>query len=86
MQAVLFHCSHGKDRTGIIAALLLKCAGVSDEDVITDYALSVVCPGSATWYSSKKNYHPMKQRRWLKVTTKSQNMKWLMIDNHVAHF
>jgi protein-tyrosine phosphatase len=47
MQAVLFHCSHGKDRTGIIAALLLKCAGVSDEDVINDYALSVVCPGRA---------------------------------------
>jgi len=37
---VLFHCSAGKDRTGIIAALLLSLAGVDDETIITDYALT----------------------------------------------
>ena len=26
---VLFHCEHGKDRTGVIAALVLSCAGAS---------------------------------------------------------
>ncbi|MGX1307753.1 protein-tyrosine phosphatase [Amorphus suaedae] len=38
--AVLFHCSAGKDRTGLIAALLLSVAGVSDETIVDDYALT----------------------------------------------
>ncbi|GGP26663.1 protein-tyrosine-phosphatase [Silvimonas amylolytica] len=37
---VLFHCSAGKDRTGMVAALLLNLAGVPDEDIIADYAQS----------------------------------------------
>lgn len=37
---VLFHCSAGKDRTGIIAALLLSLAGVDDDTIIADYALT----------------------------------------------
>lgn len=36
----LFHCTHGKDRTGIIAALLLLLADVSDEDIVADYQVS----------------------------------------------
>lgn len=38
--AVIFHCFAGKDRTGVVAALLLMLAGVSDEDVIADYTLT----------------------------------------------
>lgn len=33
----LFHCRAGKDRTGVIAMLLLGLAGVSDEDILADY-------------------------------------------------
>jgi len=39
-QPALFHCTAGKDRTGIIAALLLGAVGVSDEAIIYDYAIS----------------------------------------------
>jgi protein-tyrosine phosphatase len=35
---VLFHCTAGKDRTGIIAALLLGIAGVEASDIVDDYA------------------------------------------------
>ena len=38
--AVLFHCTAGKDRTGTLAALLLTCLGVSDEDITADYQIS----------------------------------------------
>lgn len=38
--AVLFHCAGGKDRTGIIAALLLGLAGVDGETIAQDYALT----------------------------------------------
>jgi Protein tyrosine/serine phosphatase len=34
---VFFNCTAGKDRTGTTAMLLLKLAGVSDEDVVIDY-------------------------------------------------
>ncbi|KAJ9457995.1 Tyrosine-protein phosphatase [Diplonema papillatum] len=37
---VLVHCTAGKDRTGIVVALLLLLAGVSDEKVVADYAKS----------------------------------------------
>lgn len=42
---VLFNCTAGKDRTGIIAAALLSIAGVSSEDIITDYALTAEIAG-----------------------------------------
>ena len=38
--AVLFHCALGKDRTGIVAALLLSLAGVDRWDIIADYQVS----------------------------------------------
>ncbi|WP_171014950.1 tyrosine-protein phosphatase [Culicoidibacter larvae] len=37
---LLFHCSAGKDRTGVVAALLLLLAGVDKEDIIADYQVS----------------------------------------------
>lgn len=36
----IFHCSGGKDRTGMVAALLLRVAGVPDAAIVADYALS----------------------------------------------
>jgi protein-tyrosine phosphatase len=38
----LVHCSAGKDRTGIVCALILAVAGVPDEFIAADYALSSV--------------------------------------------
>src|SRR5437868_14289436 len=37
---ILFHCFAGKDRTGVIAALLLAVAGVDRDLIIQDYVLS----------------------------------------------
>ena len=34
---VLFHCFAGKDRTGLVAAMLLSVAGVAPEDIAADY-------------------------------------------------
>lgn len=36
----LFHCQEGKDRTGLISALLLSLGDVSDIDIIADYEIS----------------------------------------------
>lgn len=37
---VLVHCAGGKDRTGLVTALLLRLAGVGIEEIAADYALS----------------------------------------------
>jgi protein-tyrosine phosphatase len=36
----VFHCAAGKNRTGILSAVILGLLGVSEEDIIADYALS----------------------------------------------
>jgi protein-tyrosine phosphatase len=37
---LVFHCTAGKDRTGILAALVLAVVGVPDDVIAADYALS----------------------------------------------
>ena len=40
---LVFHCVAGKDRTGIVAALLLVLADARPEEVAADYAASTAC-------------------------------------------
>ncbi|KAL2433410.1 hypothetical protein ABEF95_004840 [Exophiala dermatitidis] len=44
---LLFHCTAGKDRTGVFAALLLKLVGVDEETICWEYALTE--PGLGEW-------------------------------------
>jgi protein-tyrosine phosphatase len=37
---LVFHCAAGKDRTGIVAALVLGLLGVVDEVIVADYVLT----------------------------------------------
>lgn len=39
-RAVLWHCTSGKDRTGLAAMLLLSALGVDEETVVEDYMLT----------------------------------------------
>jgi protein-tyrosine phosphatase len=46
-EPVVFHCMAGKDRTGLVAAVLLSILGVDEADIATDYELTRI--GSARW-------------------------------------
>ena len=37
---LVFHCAAGKDRTGVLAALVLELAGVDREVIVADYVLT----------------------------------------------
>jgi protein-tyrosine phosphatase len=37
-QPVVFQCAAGKDRTGLVAAMVLQVLGVADADIVADYA------------------------------------------------
>jgi protein-tyrosine phosphatase len=54
---VVFHCHAGKDRTGIVAALLLRLAGVPIDVIAEDYALSGVRlePRHEEWLASAED-------------------------------
>ncbi|WP_306361221.1 tyrosine-protein phosphatase [Nocardia sp. CC227C] len=39
-RSLLFHCAAGKDRTGVLAAVLLDAVGVTPEAIAHDYALT----------------------------------------------
>jgi protein-tyrosine phosphatase len=38
--AVLFHCTAGKDRTGIAGALLMRALGMQDDDIMADFLMT----------------------------------------------
>lgn len=38
----VFHCTGGKDRTGVLAAVLLRSLGVADDVIVEDYAMSEI--------------------------------------------
>ncbi len=56
---VLFHCSAGKDRTGIMAALLLDILGASREAIFDDYL-----------QSQRNSPHLKVNRTWLEAAFK----------------
>lgn len=41
----VIHCAAGKDRTGVLSAVILALLGVRDEDIAEDYALSELVMG-----------------------------------------
>jgi protein-tyrosine phosphatase len=49
--AVVVHCMGGKDRTGLVAGLLLRLAGVDRETIGADYSLSSanLAPATERW-------------------------------------
>jgi protein-tyrosine phosphatase len=54
---VLVHCAGGKDRTGLVVALLLTLVGVPPEDIAEDYGLSArnLAPLSEQWVAESKD-------------------------------
>jgi len=44
---LVFHCALGKDRTGVLSAVVLALLGVDDETIAEDFALSPAAPPEA---------------------------------------
>ncbi|MFJ7278699.1 tyrosine-protein phosphatase [Kitasatospora sp. NPDC098663] len=61
-EPVVFHCASGKDRTGLIAALVLTLLGVAEDDIAADFALTELATPHliAEWHAA----HPGRTLRW----------------------
>ncbi|MBQ6000094.1 MAG: tyrosine-protein phosphatase [Clostridia bacterium] len=64
---VLFHCTAGKDRTGVIAGLLLALLGVHPADIIADYAVTEI------YLAAKLAAFPPKDDAVARVVLRSQS-------------
>lgn len=51
----LFHCTAGKDRTGIISMCLLEMAGVPEETILADYAATARYLSEAYGFASSRD-------------------------------
>ena len=60
-EGVLFNCWAGKDRTGVTAAVILLLCGVSEEDIINDYLLTL--PYSEKLWEEIRKYRNEQQMR-----------------------
>lgn len=58
----VFHCTSGKDRTGLIAALVLTLLGVDEEQILADFALTELATArlTADWHAA----NPGRTMRW----------------------
>jgi len=67
---VVVHCMGGKDRTGLVSALLLRLAGVDRETIGADYALSAanLAPLREQWLSEAADDVEREKRRRLSHT------------------
>jgi len=64
---VVVHCMGGKDRTGIVSALLLRLAGVPHAQIGEDYAVTAANlePSTAKWISELTD--PVQRAKWEKL-------------------
>ena len=53
---VVFHCSAGKDRTGVIAAFILTLLGVGRSDILDEYAITAQYLSGAFLENITKNF------------------------------
>ena len=61
---VVIHCMGGKDRTGVVSALLLRLAGVSYAAIGDDYALTAdnLEPSTSRWIPAIED--PVERAKW----------------------
>jgi len=58
----VFHCASGKDRTGLLAGLVLALLGVAEDDIAADFALTELA--TARLVADWKAEHPGRTLNW----------------------
>lgn len=66
--AVVVHCMGGKDRTGVVSALLLRLAGVGYDEIGADYAVTAVNlePSTSQWIPAIED--EAERAKWQKLS------------------
>lgn len=83
----VIHCSAGKDRTGIVTALLLGMLGVGDHDIIEDYAASGEAMEQmlAAWMSERTDARDVLAKYTPMLTAHPETMREFLARFREAH-
>ena len=83
---VVIHCVGGKDRTGLLAALLLRVAGVPPDVIADDYALTeaALAPVQARWIAAAPD-EAERRRRILLEPAPAAAMRRLLEELDARH-
>jgi len=73
---VVFHCTSGKDRTGIVASVIYYILGVAKEDIVADYQISYTYNKRMSDKFMKE--FPQYRQYYNVVTSKASNMAELL--------
>lgn len=73
---VVFHCTSGKDRTGILASVIYRLLGVSVQDIVADYQTSYTY--NKTMSDKFMNDFPQYQKYYDVVLSSAENMYELL--------
>jgi protein tyrosine/serine phosphatase len=67
---VVIHCAGGKDRTGLLTALLLHVAGVGIDEIAADYALSEerLRPRHEQWFAEAESEAELERMKRMSQT------------------
>jgi protein-tyrosine phosphatase len=67
---VVIHCAGGKDRTGLLSAFLLHLAGVANDEIVADYALSEdrLRPRHEAWFAAAESEEELERLRRIAQT------------------
>ncbi|HKB20812.1 MAG TPA: tyrosine-protein phosphatase, partial [Gaiellaceae bacterium] len=67
---VVVHCAGGKDRTGLLTALLLHIAGVGIDEIAADYALSEerLRPRHEQWFAEAETEEELERMKQFSQT------------------
>lgn len=76
---VVIHCHAGKDRTGMIAGLLLELAGVPRQQIAVDYALSQQCLWPLYEAIVQEHGEESEIDPWLKPIAKPETMRSMLV-------
>lgn len=81
---VVVHCTAGKDRTGVVSALILGSLGVDEETIAEDYALTAGATGPSMAYLRRVNPEiaAMPQRY---LAAPADAMRLFLGDLHARH-
>ena len=76
---LVFHCTVGKDRTGVLAAVTLALLGVPDETIIADYVLSgpAMTALRARWIAQNPDAERAPEESPETFSTAPTNISWL---------
>ena len=84
----VFHCAAGKDRTGLLAALVLGALGVPDDVIVADYALTQAGMERTRRWAERSNPEMLavwKAMPAVHAAAEPEAMAHVLRDIHAAH-